>query len=177
MLADSWEWTDEIHLHIVLKDYATFSDGSEITSEDVLWSLQRIVDESAPCVQLAQWIDFENCSIESDTEFTIATYNAFPAAVYMLSAHTWANILSKDFAESATADDWWSNPVASGPYTVVSNTEGVDAVYQLNEDYWNIDNLQTDAKQITLKFYSSNQTMMLDYTEGNLDMVINADTS
>ena len=177
VLAESWEKVDDTHIKFVLKSNATFSDGTPVTSEDVLYSLQRIVDQNAESMQLANWVDFAGCSIESDTEFTIATNAEFEPALYMLSGTNWACIMPKHWAESASADDFWANPVGSGPYKCVSNTDGVSTVYELREDYWDIDNLVTDVKKIEIKYYNSDNTLLLDYQDGVLDMCIGASAS
>lgn len=175
LLADSYEYVDDTHLKIKLNENAKFSNGDQVTSEDVIYSFQRRIDEQLGDTSLAEWIDFDNTTIESDTEFTIATYTAFPAGLYILASQTGGSITSKKFGESATADDWYNNPVGSGPYTVVSNQDSVGTTLELRDDYWNMDNLVTSAKTIDIKYYTSNNTMMLDYADGKLDMVIYAD--
>lgn len=177
LIADSWENIDDTHLKLTIDKNAKFSDGTSVTAEDVFYSLERVQSQQAESMQLAAWIDFDNCKIEDDNTLILATFDAFAPAQYFLCGQNWACVMPKEWAENASADDFWSAPVGSGPYEVVSNTDGQSIVLKYREDYWNAANITTDIPTIEIKFYTSNNTMMLDYENGDLDIVINADST
>jgi ABC-type transport system substrate-binding protein len=174
MLAESYEYQDDTHLYIKLRDEATFSNGDPVTCEDVLWSWYRTVEAQSSEAQNLVWIDFDNTEIVNDKEMVIACTESFGPAINFLCMFAWASVLDKSAMENASADDYWSNPVGSGPYTVVENTT-TGTTYALNEDYWNADTMP-EAKTIYVKNYTDASTMMVDYETGALDVVFNLAT-
>lgn len=172
-LAESYEYVDDSHLHIVLRDDATFSNGETVTSEDCYWSWLRMMDSGE--VGQYNYIDFENWENESDKEFTIAFYSPFaPAINYMANYY----VVCKSAMEDAEADAWWNSPVGSGPYVLTENVEDAYMTFELNEDYWNAD-LMPDGNQktVTIKKYGSSTSMMIDFQTGAIDGCINVDAS
>ena len=57
-LAESHEFEDDTHLVLHLRD-VKFSDGTQMTAEDVLWSLKRNQDETLPSISQIMDVDFE----------------------------------------------------------------------------------------------------------------------
>ncbi len=174
MLAESWEYQDDTHLYVKLRDDATFASGNPVTCEDVLWSWYRTVDEQGPDIQSFLFIDFDNTEIVNDKEMVIAFNYPFSPAVNYMCMPAWY-VLDKGAMENASADDFWANPVGSGPYAVVENVSGTGATYELRADYWNADAMPSIEK-IIVRNYGDPSTMFIDYETGALDVAFSIST-
>lgn len=170
-LLESYEWTDETTLHMVLKDGITFNDGTTMTMEDVLFSLQNYM--AAPTTDKNQYyahIDFDASVISEDgMTLDLVWKDAYGPALRTLNC----SIMEKAFTEEHIEDTdeiWYTAPVGSGPYVVKECVKDSYVVYELREDYW--DTSRTfDATEITLKFYTDESAMYMDFAAGNLDVI------
>ena len=176
MLADTWEYQDDTHLYIKLKDEATFSSGNPVTCEDVIWSWYRTIENDGSESQNLVFVDWDNIEIMNDKEMVIAYTEPFAPALNFMCMFAWASVLDKKAMENATADDYWSNPVGSGPYTVVENVSGSGTTYALRDDYWWTEKMP-EAKTIYVKNYTSSSTLYTDYEAGNLDVAFDFTTA
>ena len=62
MLAESYEYKDDTHLYIKIKDEATFASGNPVTCEDVIWSWYRTIENDGSEAQnlvFVNWDDIE----------------------------------------------------------------------------------------------------------------------
>ena len=173
----SYEWTDEKTLVMTLKDGITFSDGKQMTAEDVLFSIHNYIDqgESTDKYQYFQFIDFDACTI-SDDGMTLTLVYQFPYGPAERTLNV--SIMEKEFTEAHDNADliWYTGPVGSGPYVITDNVQDSYVTFTLREDYWNSD-YTYDATQITLKFYSDETAMYMDYQAGNLDAIYGIGTT
>jgi peptide/nickel transport system substrate-binding protein len=118
------EWT------IRLRDGLTFHNGKTVTSKDVLFSLQRIVDPKAPlpgATPLAP-VDFANAKFLDDRTLRLpmkTPYADFPGGI---SAPEYFSIVPVGYD--------MKNPVGTGPFKYQSFTPGQQSVYTRNEHYW-----------------------------------------
>ena len=166
-LAEEFEYQDTTHIYFKLHE-ATFSNGDPVTSEDVLWTLERYVLTSSSWADSVSFIDFDNCEIINDREFVLASTEEFgPGLSYLATRISY--ILNKDYVESVDDEAMWDQPCGSGPYVCTSNVSGSLATFELREDYWDADNIP-EAREITIRCYSEATTMFIDYENGVLDM-------
>lgn len=172
MLAETWEFRDDTHLYVKLYDNATFSNGETVTCEDVIWSWYRTVETQGSEAQNLVFINWDDIEYINDKEMVIGMTETFAPAVNFMCMFAWSSVLDKSAMENATADDFWANPVGSGPYTVVENVAGTGTTYALREDYWNTATMP-EAKTIYVKNYTDAATLMIDYETGALDVAFN----
>ena len=154
------EWQIKIH------EGALFSDGTEITAEDVAFSLMRFRESSMGGSLFGA---VENVEPIGTYTVKITTSGPMPALPSALS-HQAASIVSKAYAEQAIANDDWSNPVCSGHYTVQSRNVGDSITLVRNENYWNKEDM---AQNETLTFKvvpeASSRTIMVE--SGDADAI------
>lgn len=118
------EWT------IRLRNGLTFHNGKAVTAQDVLFSLQRIVDPKAPlpgATPLAP-VDLANAKILDTLTLRLpmkTPYADFPGGI---SAPEYFSIVPADYDVK--------NPVGTGPFKYQSFTPGQQSVYTRNENYW-----------------------------------------
>lgn len=172
-ILSSWEWVDDVTLRMTLKDGILFSDGNQMTMEDVLYTMQCFVNggQTTDKYMYFQYIDFDACVI-SDDGMTLDLVYKQPYGPGLRTLNV--SIVEKSFAEQyeETDDIWFTAPVGSGPYMISDYVADAYVTFTLRDDYWNKD-YTYDATEITVKFYTDGNAMFIDYQAGNLDAMYN----
>jgi peptide/nickel transport system substrate-binding protein len=173
VLADSWEpnadgdvWT--FHLN----PNATFHDGSPVTAEDVVATVQGIAGGNAgPAFQTFGVDPGAVVAVDPATvEFTLTQPNgAFP--FFMSSDNYNAAILPASFwgAYEPESGAYEQSFIGSGPWINESFEPGVSAVYVKNEDYWGDNAGQPDRMEIT--FFADEAAAVTGFQEGRFDTI------
>jgi peptide/nickel transport system substrate-binding protein len=166
-LADSWETSEDgltwtFHLN---KD-AKWHDGKPVTSEDVAYTYQRILDEEQGLyIDAVRQIE----SIETPDEHTVVFKTGEPS-VQMLN--TYVYILPKHIWEDVPADETKSfknEPViGSGPFQAVEWKEGQFARLEANPDYFRG---SPKIDEIIFQFYDNDDTMVQALKNGDVDYI------
>src|SRR5918995_1460904 len=166
-LADSWETSDDgltwtFHLN---KD-ARWHDGEDVTSEDVAYTFNRILDEKQ-----GLYIDYVRQieSIKTPDEDTVVFTTKDPS-VQMLSMYVY--ILPKHIWEDVPADETKSfenEPViGTGPFQAVEWKEGQFARLEANPDYFQG---APHIDEIIFQFYDNDDTMVQAFRNGDVDYI------
>jgi peptide/nickel transport system substrate-binding protein len=105
-----------------LKNNLKFSDGSPITADDVVFTVQKAQDPALKSPQYANWVGVQVVALDPHTvQFTLpAPYAQFldDATLGILPAHLWRNVTNAEFPFSELE----TTPVGDGPFTVTSVT-------------------------------------------------------
>lgn len=152
-----------------IKENAEFQDGTPVTADDVLFTIQRAQDPALKSPKRANWdgVVVEKVG-EREVRFTLRQpYAPFLENVTMgiLPAHIWKDADAEQFAFS----QFNIEPVGSGPYRVdkvTRNSSGVPNSYELvpfkhfvlGEPY---------ITRITLRFYANESALTSAYISGN----------
>ena len=134
MIAQEWEMSDDGLTYVfTIRDSATFSDGSDITADDVVYSLERAgASESLK----ARFAVVDSIEATGDKEVTITL--STPSRVFLntLAATGQAAILSEAAVEADP--DYFIQPTAtSGPWSLVEMVPQSHVDLTANEHYWN----------------------------------------
>lgn len=175
-LAESYEFLSPTQLRIKLHEGVKFSNGEELTAEDVIYSYQRLADPENGFSQAFyyQIFDFANCYAEDDYTVVLTTYNVVGPLINYLGRI--ADIVNKEYFEECAEADRWDHCCGTGPYTVVENISGDHTTLALRDDYWKAD-AYPEAKTIVLRSYSEVLTMYTDFVNGDLDVILGLDDS
>lgn len=162
-LAESWEQPSDTEWVIKIKEGVMFHDGSEMTSEDVKFSLERSIEQPKVEHVLAE---VESIEIVDDYTVKITTKTAFAPFLYSL-VHAGASILPKAYVESG---DEFANPVGSGPYEFVEWVSGDKVVVKKNPNYFDADNMG-QSEMITFKVIPEGASRTIALETGEVDVV------
>jgi microcin C transport system substrate-binding protein len=125
---------DNSAVTFVLRPQATFSDGSPITPDDVLFSFNILVSEGAP-VYRTVWADVERVEVVDGRtvtfHFSATDQRDLPLTVGGLPVLSKAYWETRDFKESSM-----DIPVVSGAYVVEGFDPGRFVSYGRVQDYW-----------------------------------------
>ena len=173
-LADSFTVSDNgLTYTFTLKKNVTFSDGSPITADDVLFTIAKAQDPLLKSPRRSNWDGVTATKQDDQTVvFTLKQpYSPFiqNATLGILPKHIWKNVDNDNFPFST----YNTKPIGSGPYHYSSMT--IDnaglatdyilapfAHYILGKAY---------ISEIHFHFYQSENELMLAYERGEVDAI------
>lgn len=134
-LAESYTVSEDGKIYtFTLREKATFSDGTPVTSEDVVYTVQKAQDPGLKSPELANWSGIRVEAVDARTvRFTLPrAYAPFleDTTLGILPAHLWKSVTNEEFPFSPLM----AMPVGAGPFEVKGMTrdkEGVITAYTL----------------------------------------------
>ena len=161
-LAESWENPDPTTWVFHLRDGLTFSDGTPLTADDVVYTFQTetVPAFGSPARALFAPIESVEAVDPKTVKFTLSAPYA-PLLSYMD-----LGIVSK--AEADAGKDIANNPVGAGPMTLVAWNRGSDIELAANPKYWAG---APAMKQVVLKIVSDNSARAQAFEAGDLDAI------
>jgi peptide/nickel transport system substrate-binding protein len=187
-LAESWEISeDALTYTFQLREGVTFQDGSELTSEDVKFSLERSLNINHPdgAAFLISGIE----SIETPDDLTVEITTSAPNVTFLSRlAYTVATIVPSDgdvysapdsmlgsaeeapSAEEAAEFIVGDQIVGSGPYQLTSYSPDTGATLEAWDGYWGE---APEVSTVRLQFFDSSAQMTNALNAGEIDLNIN----
>ena len=161
-LAERYEISpDGITYTFYLRANATFHDGTPVTADDIVFTVQKAQDPSLKSPQRANWDGVNVAAIDEHTvRFTLKSpYAPFieNMALGILPKHLWQDVSDEEFPFS----DLNTSPVGSGPYKVKSISRsqgGIPSSYTL-QSFANYTLGEPYLTTIVLRFYQSEQAL------------------
>ena len=166
VLAQSYKVSEDGTIYIfTLRPDATFSDGTPVTAEDVVFTVSKAVDPRLKSPELANWSNVRVEALDPHTvRFTLPkAYEPFLAntTLGILPAHIWGKISDEQFPFSR----YMTEPIGAGPFSVRSvikdkegNTTRYDLVsfpkYALGQPY---------LSTLRLQFYATSNDVLYAY--------------
>lgn len=170
-LATDYEWIDDTHIRFTLRDGVVAHDGSPLTAEDVLYSVEFGL--SGTNSNWGRIFNYEECEAEDDLTVILATNNSFPNLLDILTGPSYG-IISKSATEAcggmeaATRD----TRCGFGPYTLESWESGQYVRLVRHDDYWDADNVPY-YKHIDFTWNSDTATRSMAVQAGDVDVTFN----
>lgn len=130
-IAESWEQTDDQTYVFKIREGIKFHDGSDLTAEDVKFSLDR-AHNSAAVSYIVNFI--EEVTVDDDHTVTVKTTAPYAPTLRNL-AIPFAAIVPKAVVE-ADENAFIQNPVGSGPYKFVEWNHGDHVTLKAFDDYY-----------------------------------------
>ena len=136
-LASEWEWIDDTHCRFKLRDDVKMTDGSLLTADDVVYTIDTFMEYSANS-DTGRFF----AGAVADDEHTV-TIEFSTIAPDLLNMIAWSNfgIFSEDEINAlGGVEKACRNPVfGSGRYRFKEWVSGQYILLERNEDYWNPD--------------------------------------
>ena len=135
-LATDWEWIDDTHLQLTIRDGVVAYDGSIIDANDVMYSIQLGLSGDAT----TQWaaVDGDECYVVDDHTIVIGMKTTYPTVIGKLSYVAFLTIVDESSVEALGGyDAALRNPrCTTGPYFFDEWKDGEYIRIVRNEDYW-----------------------------------------
>ncbi|MBV9241851.1 MAG: ABC transporter substrate-binding protein [Acidobacteria bacterium] len=153
-LAESWTTNDGQTYDVKLRDGLQFSDGHPITADDVVFTLNAMLDDKVKSPAFADAMKIDNKPITATKVSDDQVRFVFPKAVaapepYLVNIGVLPeHILEADLKAGKLAEDWKidSDPtkiVTSGPFVVTASKPGERIEYARNTHYYKKDGAGT----------------------------------
>ncbi len=167
-LAESWTNTDPLTWDITLRDGVTFHDGSPLTVEDVIFSLERadeVPNSPAPFTDQVSAID----KMEKTGDRTLKITTKAPAPtlmedigrVFIVKQAAVEGKTSEDFADGGAA-------IGTGPYKYVSWTPGETLRVAAYDGYWGD---KPEFKDVEIRFIANDAARVAALLSGAVDVI------
>jgi len=131
VLAESYDISSDGKTYtFILRENAKFSDGSPVTSDDVIFTVQKAQDPALKSPKYADWSGVRAVSVDQRTvRFTLAKpYAPFIGLTTLgiLPSRIWSKVSDEEFPFSILQ----SVPVGAGPFKVAGVSRGVSGLIE-----------------------------------------------
>ena len=184
-LAESYEVSDDgLTYTFKLRKGLKWSDGSDLTAKDFVYSWKRVADPNtaAPYGQdvLGKVKGYEEAaggnidalavSAPDDTTFVVELANPVPFFDKIAAFSTLVPV--QEATIEANGDAWTLSPetnITAGPYKLAEFTDGDRIVLEKNENYWDKDSITFD--KITYRLIEDPNAAYTAYKQGEVSMI------
>jgi peptide/nickel transport system substrate-binding protein len=167
-IAESWEISPDGTLYtFAIRQGVMFHDGSPMTMEDVVFSLERVFDPKGSgysflfgSVEGVKAVDDTNVQITLREPFTplLDNLNVFPASIVPKAA------------VEADAEAFAQNPVGTGPFKLQEFAKGRQVHLVKHEGYWKQDRPHLD--EVVIPYVTDDNTRILRVQGGEVDAAV-----
>jgi peptide/nickel transport system substrate-binding protein len=172
-LAESWEISkDGLTATYKLRDGVKFSDGSPMTADDVVFSLQRVAKPDTAYGFIFTTV--KSIAKVDDSHVRIELKAPYAALNSVLSLFAAAVVSKKAVEKDAAA--FAQKPVCTGPFQVESFERGAQVVLTPNPNYWG---KGEDGKplpyldKVVVKYVPESNSRVLGLQNGDFDAITN----
>ena len=175
-LAKDWEAVDPTTYVYNIRDDVCFSDGTPMTMEDVLFSLNRYRDENVASYLAWMYDNVESIEQTGDWQFTVKLYEPDATWQYVFSTAA-GHVVKKEACEQAGEN--FGKPAAlsaglptigTGPYKIENWSVGSEINLVKNENYWDKAYAETDVDNIDFVVISDDTTRIQALTNGQIQL-------
>ncbi|HZQ02083.1 MAG TPA: ABC transporter substrate-binding protein [Reyranella sp.] len=133
-LATDWKFVDAKTLELNLRKTVKFHDGSMMTADDVVYTLNMAADPASKVATPSNYAWIDKAEKTGDYSVRINMKRPTPAALEYLAMVT--PIHPKAYREKVGPEEFAKKPVGAGPYRIIRNEPGKEVVFERFEDYW-----------------------------------------
>ena len=158
--ADHLTWTFQ------LRPGVKFSNGSPLTADDVVFSIER---EAANSSGPLSFLDFAVKQLSAQGTSTVVAELSQPWAPFLSDISVFANaILPKDFGGQSESD-FFAHPVGTGPFVLDTMVADSNLTLKRNPSYWQPGKPYLDAVQ--LNYVADDNQRVLQLSGGQVDLI------
>jgi peptide/nickel transport system substrate-binding protein len=165
-LAERWEIPDPKTYVFHLRKGLRFSDGSPLTSRDVKWSFDSLLQGKVRSTKAAAYRFVDQ--IDAPDDYTVVFHLKQPWAALLWNVAGGGGMGVVPYGSGAEASQ---HPVGSGPFRFVSAEQDKEVILERNDNYWG-----DKAKLARVRFavVPDTTTRALEMRKGSADLEINA---
>jgi peptide/nickel transport system substrate-binding protein len=175
-LAERFENPDPLTYIYHLRQDVTFQDGTPMTIDDVIFSMERT--RNPDTASYVGWMYSSVDTIERTDDWTVTVKLKEPDALWQyVLATTAGHVISKAYYE-ANAETFGKpegGVMGTGPFKFVSWATGSEIVLEKYDGYWNKANGGPYLDRIVLKILPEATTRVAGLQTGEIDLVIGTD--
>ena len=134
-LLTAWDWSvDKKQVWMDVREGAKWHDGSPVTPDDIVWSLERAgkMDGGNPIAFI--WSKINNFKVDGNK--VTADVVSFEPTLFKWMAFLTGYVMPKAYFEKVGAEGFEAKPIGSGPYMVDQFERNAFVRLKANPDYW-----------------------------------------
>lgn len=163
-LAEYSESDDGTSYVFTLRDGLKFSNGTEVTPADVVFSINRHLEVGGP---LALTAPITEVAATGEREVTITLSSPYTPFLSELSSFS-NGIFPADFG-GVSEEEFFENPVGTGPFVVSEWDKTGDLTFVKNEHYWQEGKPYID--ELVYKFVADDTQLRQQLGAGQIDAI------
>jgi peptide/nickel transport system substrate-binding protein len=166
-LAESWDQSaDKKQISLTLRKGVTFHSGREVTSDDIIYNLNRILDFKLTAGIITGFVP-PNTQWQTRDKYTVTITTEKPW-INIFDFLQVLNILDQNSPEGPRGK---TTAVGTGAFSMVEWVQGDHVTYAKNKDYWRTGKPLLD--QIILNIAKDQQAMVVQLEGGQVDFIVN----
>jgi peptide/nickel transport system substrate-binding protein len=178
-LAESWETSDDgLTWTFDIRTGVKWSDGQDLTAEDIAYTYSRIIDGGPEAAPWASYLSSVESAEAPDAETVVLTLKKPNAVLPLLPIpivpkHIWEKIPEKAIASYPNAPKNGKSPVGSGAFRLIKGeADGRQYVFERNPDYWQG---EPNMSRVVYRVYSAPDAMIQALIAGEIDFASGLD--
>jgi peptide/nickel transport system substrate-binding protein len=164
-LAERWEIPDPLTYIFHLHHGVRFHDGRALTSRDVKWTLDSLLQGKIRSTKTANYRFVDH--IDAPDDFTVIFHLKEPDSPLLWNL---ADAVM-GIVPYGSMDEMTRHPIGSGPFKFVSAETDKDVVIERNDDYWG---QKAKLGRVRFAVVPDATTQALELRKGSGDLVVNA---
>lgn len=163
-LAESWDVSDDgLTYTFHLQTGATFHDGTDLTADDVVWSITEAIGPDSKAARKSDLQTIQTVTAVDDDTVELDLSRASQGLTFYLASITIVQ----------SGDTELDSDNGTGPYRFVEWVQGDHLTIERNDDYWG-----EPAKNagVTFRFFQDTTALNNALLTGDLDLVIAEDS-
>ncbi len=183
--AESWDVSDDGLVYTFhLRDNLKWSDGSDLTASDFVYSFQRVLTPSTTAQYYSMLADYivgaqeyydgtgtaEELGVKALDAQTLEITLKQPTSFFIDLVSMWCYDPVQEATITANGDRWTASAetyVGNGPFKMEEIKLGEGYVLVKNENYWNAENVKLE--KLTFRFVLDTATALTAYESGEVD--------
>ena len=167
-LLTGWGWnSDRTKIWMEVRENAYWHDGSEVTAQDVVWSLERAGNPDTGNPIQFVWSKVGNFTIDGNR--IEADVLAFEPTLFKWMAFLTAYVLPQQYYEQVGAEGFEKAPVGSGPYMVDQFERNSFVRLKRFDQYWGP---KPAFETVVFKFVTDASSRVAEIESGSSDITI-----
>ncbi len=164
-VASGWHYANDTTLVFDIRSDIRFQDGSKLTPDDVVFSIQRIIAPGFKSPQLSQFDQISGAEITGPNQVTVHTKSPYPVLLAQLVK---LSIVPKAMVQRVGDAAFNQAPVGSGPYRLTAWNHGVSSTLTAVDGYWRG---KPPFARAVFRVVPDEATRVADLRAGSVDLV------
>jgi peptide/nickel transport system substrate-binding protein len=164
-LAERWERPDPLTYVFHLRTGVNFQNGQPLTSRDVKWTLDSILNGSIVTIKSGSYRTISSVDAPDAATVVIHLKKADPALIWNLCDGAFGVV------PYGSGKDFWRHPIGSGAFRFVSQETDKEVVLERSPNYWG---LAPSIGGVRFAVVPDATTRALELEKGSADVLVNA---
>lgn len=176
-LAEDWEQSEDgLTWTFTIRDGVKWSDGEDLTAEDIAYTYSRIIDGGTEADTWGAYLTGVESATAPDPQTVVLTLEKPNSSLPLLPMpiipeHVWKDVKKKDVDGYANEPKDGEPVVGSGPFRLVEGTAGGSLYrFEANPDYWGG---APHLDEVVFRVYKSEDPAVQALIKGEVDFVEN----